>query len=125
MREQHWTVDGGSVVVDSSSTHLVSVPFSNASVVDPTVEFVDTVSSCRMSWFLSLAAKQGWGIDRHSDKATSQMNCDAENCSVFLKIIIHPQIEWICGSAPTTQKVEQLRYLNQRGVPWLIPFASK
>ena len=49
--------DGGALVVGSSSPHVVPLPMSDASAVDPEEAFVASLSSCHMLWFLSIAAK--------------------------------------------------------------------
>lgn len=50
--------DGGVEVLGSSSPHIVPIPMSDASAVDPEEAFVASLSSCHMLWFLSIAAKR-------------------------------------------------------------------
>ena len=57
-RRHVWRFDGGVEVPGSSSPHVVPLPMSDASAVDPEEAFVAALSSCHMLWFLSLAAKQ-------------------------------------------------------------------
>ena len=52
--------DGGSEWVGSSSPHVVPLPMSDASAVDPEELFVASLSSCHMLWFLSIAACAGF-----------------------------------------------------------------
>ena len=56
--------DGGLEVPGSSSPHVVPLPFSDASAVDPEEAFVASLSSCHMLCFLSLAAKRKFCVDR-------------------------------------------------------------
>ncbi|MCX5651296.1 MAG: OsmC family peroxiredoxin, partial [Planctomycetota bacterium] len=44
--------DGGVEVPGSSSPHVVPLPMSDASAVDPEEAFVASLSSCHMLWFL-------------------------------------------------------------------------
>ena len=60
--------DGGVEVPGSSSPHVVPVPLSDPSAVDPEEAFVASLSSCHMLWFLSIAAKRGFCVDRYLDK---------------------------------------------------------
>mgnify|MGYP003652837290 CR=1 FL=1 len=72
-RRHHWTFDGGAVIAASSSPHIVPVPMSDASAVDPEEAFVAALSSCHMLWFLDLARRGGFTVDRYADAATGTM----------------------------------------------------
>ena len=69
-RAHEWHFDGGCKVPASSSPHVVPLPFSDASAVDPEEAFVASLSSCHMLWFLSIAAKRGYVVDQYRDAAT-------------------------------------------------------
>lgn len=47
-RAHVWQFDGGCTVPASSSPHVVPLPFSDASAVDPEEAFVASLSSCHM-----------------------------------------------------------------------------
>ena len=55
-RAHTWTFDGGIEIEASSSPHVVPLPMSRESAVDPEEAFVASLSSCHMLWFLSIAA---------------------------------------------------------------------
>ena len=57
-RSHTWSFDGGIEIPASSSPHVVPVPMSNESAVDPEEAFVAAVSSCHMLWFLSIASEK-------------------------------------------------------------------
>ena len=54
-RAHTWAFDSGAVVPASSSPHVVPVPMSDASAVDPEEAFVAALSSCHMLWCHALA----------------------------------------------------------------------
>lgn len=54
-RAHVWRFDGGIEVPASSSPHVVPLPMSVETAVDPEEAFVAALSSCHMLWFLSLA----------------------------------------------------------------------
>lgn len=54
-RTHKWAFDGGLVVEASSSPHVVPLPYSNESAIDPEEAFIASISSCHMLWFLSIA----------------------------------------------------------------------
>lgn len=76
-RAHRWQFDGGCMVPASSSPHVVPLPFSDASAVDPEEAFVASLSSCHMLCFLSIAAKRGFVVDSYHDEAHGLM----EKCS--------------------------------------------
>src|SRR5215207_2625030 len=67
-----WRFDGVEVPA-SSAPSSVPLPFSRADAVDPEEAFVASLSSCHMLFFLSLAAKRGFVVDRYEDQAMGLM----------------------------------------------------
>ncbi len=65
--------DGGVSLSASSSPAIVRVPMSDPAAVDPEEMFVASLSSCHMLWFLSLAAGDGYCVDRYVDEAFGVM----------------------------------------------------
>jgi organic hydroperoxide reductase OsmC/OhrA len=61
--------DGGAEVPGSSSPHVVPLPMSDASAVDPEEMFVASLSNCHMLWFLTMAVKRKFVVDRYFDAA--------------------------------------------------------
>jgi len=68
-----WRFDGGVEVPASSSPHSVRLPLSRADAVDPEEAFVAALASCHMLWFLSIAARRGWCVDRYRDQAAGTL----------------------------------------------------
>ena len=67
----------GSRCPGSSSPHVVPVPLSDPAAVDPEEAFVASIASCHMLWFLSLAAKRKYCVDRYADSAVGTMGKNA------------------------------------------------
>ena len=76
-RAHTWTFDGGAVVPASSSPHVVPLPMSDASAVDPEEAFVAALSSCHMLWFLDIASRAGWAVESYVDAAEGRMGRNA------------------------------------------------
>ena len=72
-RRHRLRFDGGTEVPGSSSPSVVPLPMSDASAVDPEEAFVASLAACHMLWFLSLAAQQGFVVDRYRDAAVGVM----------------------------------------------------
>jgi organic hydroperoxide reductase OsmC/OhrA len=106
--EMHF--DGGAVVPGSSSPHSVKLPFSDPSAVDPEEAFVASLSSCHMLWFLDLACRAGWVIDRYSDAAVGRMERDAQGRLAMTLVTLHPQVDFAGTRRPDAAEIERLHH---------------
>jgi organic hydroperoxide reductase OsmC/OhrA len=101
--------DGGAVVPGSSSPSVVKLPYSDASAVDPEEMFVASLSSCHMLWFLSLAAGDGWCVDRYEDDATGTMAKNAEGRVAMTVVTLRPRVAF-AGRQPTAAELQALHH---------------
>ncbi len=106
-RAHVWRFDGGAEVAASSSPHSVPLPLSVAENVDPEEALVAALSSCHMLFFLSLAAKRGFIVDRYQDAARGTMARNARGRMAMAKVILNPRVEY-AGSRPDRATEEQL-----------------
>ena len=84
--------DGGVEMPGSSSPHVVPVPRSDPSAVDPEEAFVASIASCHMLWFLSIAAKRGHRIDAYVDDAEGFLEPDADGRMSMTRVTLRPRI---------------------------------
>ncbi|TSD60218.1 OsmC family peroxiredoxin [Variovorax sp. KBS0712] len=102
--------DGGAQVPGSSSPHVVPLPFSDASAVDPEEMFVASLSSCHMLWFLTMAVKRKFVVDRYVDAATGVMEKNAEGKMAMTVVTLHPQVSFSGENLPTREQIEHLHH---------------
>jgi organic hydroperoxide reductase OsmC/OhrA len=107
-RAHEWRFDGGAVVRGSSSPHAVRVPWSDPQAVDPEEALVASASSCHMLWFLSLAAEQGYVVDRYTDAAHAQMGAIGFGRQGILAIVLQPQVTFSGARVPGDAAVRRL-----------------
>lgn len=86
-----WRFDGGATVPASSSPHVVPLPYSVAENVDPEEAFVAALSSCHMLFFLSLAAKARFVVDRYTDRAEGVMRT-VDGAMQVAEVTLNPQV---------------------------------
>ena len=110
-RAHSWRFDGGLEVAASSSPHVVPLPWSDASAVDPEEAFVASLSSCHMLWFLSLAAKQGFQVDRYADQASGVMARNDEGRMAMTEVVLRPQVSFSGARLPDNQQLHALHHL--------------
>jgi len=108
-RAHSWSFDGGAVVLASSSPHIVPLPFSIESAVDPEEAFVASPSSCHMLWFLSIAAKRGLRVNHYRDVAVGEMRKNERNKLVISIVRLRPQIDWD-GDTPTDSVIVEMHH---------------
>jgi Predicted redox protein, regulator of disulfide bond formation len=106
-RAHEWHFDGGAVVPGSSSPHVVRVPLSDPSAVDPEEAFVASLSSCHMLWFLSLAAEAGFVVDDYEDRASGILGKNAEGKAAMTEVTLRPVVVF-SGKRPTEEEFARL-----------------
>jgi organic hydroperoxide reductase OsmC/OhrA len=108
-RAHEWRFDGGAIVRASSSPHVVRVPMSDASAVDPEEAFVASLSSCHMLWFLSLSAGAGWVVDAYRDDAVGTMAKNASGKLAMTLVVLRPSVKF-AGEPPSTEQLIELHH---------------
>ncbi|HTX23444.1 MAG TPA: OsmC family protein [Steroidobacteraceae bacterium] len=111
-RAHEWRFDGGARVAASSSPHLVRAPLSNPASVDPEEAFIAALSSCHMLWFLDLAARAGYVIDRYTDHAEGHMGRRDHGAEWIAQVVLSPRVEFAAAEQPPDEQAVQA--LHQR-----------
>ena len=102
--------DGGSEVAGSSSPHVVPLPYSDASAVDPEEMFLASLSSCHMLWFLSVAAKRKFCVDRYFDAASGVMDKNADGKLVVSVVTLRPDVQFSGDHLPTRVDIDAMHH---------------
>ena len=110
-RSHTWSFDGGIEIPASSSPHVVPVPMSNESAVDPEEAFVAAVSSCHMLWFLSIAAEKSFIVESYEDNAIGVLGKNGEGKLAMTKITLKPKVNFNDTTVPTSEQVDELHRL--------------
>jgi organic hydroperoxide reductase OsmC/OhrA len=100
-RVHNWTFDGGAVVSASSSPHVVKVPYSDPTCVDPEEAFIASLSSCHMLFFLDFASKAGYLVDSYTDTAEGHMAKNEVGKVAVTSVTLGPNVIFF-GSKPMT-----------------------
>jgi organic hydroperoxide reductase OsmC/OhrA len=109
-RAHTWTFDGGAVVPASSSPHVVPVPMSDAGAVDPEEAFVAALSSCHMLWFLDIAARAGYAVDRYEDAADGHMGRNGAGKLVVDVVTLRPRARFAGARVPDAAALAALHH---------------
>lgn len=104
-RGHTWRFDGGLEVRASSSPHVVPLPMSDATAVDPEEAFVASLASCHMLWFLAIAAKRGFVVDRYQDNALGQIGRNAEGKLAMTVVTLRPAVMFSGPSLPAWTEI--------------------
>lgn len=102
--------DGGLEVPGSSSPSVVPVPMSDASALDPEEAFVASLSSCHMLWFLSIAAKRKFCVDRYFDAASGVMEKNVDGKMAMTLVTLRPDVTFSGERLPTREELGRLHH---------------
>ena len=102
--------DGGVEVAGSSSPHVVPLPMSDAAAIDPEEAFVASLSSCHMLWFLSIAAKRRFCVDRYQDAAVGVMAQNDQGKMAMTVVTLRPAVTFSGERQPTREQIEALHH---------------
>lgn len=109
-RGHTWSFDGGATVQASASPHIVPIPYSIEANVDPEEAFVASISSCHMLFFLSIAAKRGWVVEKYTDHATGFMEKDDHGKNFIKKVILAPDIHFSESAQPSENEISDIHH---------------
>jgi organic hydroperoxide reductase OsmC/OhrA len=104
-REHTWSFDGGIEVTASASPHVVPVPYANPAYVDPEEAFVAALSSCHMLFFLAIAAKKQFIVERYQDRAIGIMDKNEAGKLAMTAIHLYPDITFRSDWSPTAGQI--------------------
>jgi len=110
-RAHTWTFDGGSEIEASSSPHIVPMPMSKESAVDPEEAFVASLSSCHMLWFLSIAAGKKFIVDSYEDNAEGILEKNAEGKLAMTEVRLNVHVKFSGDTLPSQAQLDELHHL--------------
>ena len=102
--------DGGADVPGSSSPHVVRPPMSDPAAVDPEEAFVASIASCHMLWFLSIAVKARFRVDRYVDDAEGVMERNAQGKLAVTRVTLRPDVRFSGDRLPTREELDALHH---------------
>ena len=109
-RAHQWDFDGGAVVEASPSPHIVPLPYSKESSVDPEEAFVASVSSCHMLFFLTIAAKRKLVVESYVDNAVGIMSKNEKGKLAMTRVTLRPEIVFANNEQVLPEKLEKMHH---------------
>tara|TARA_B100000767_G_scaffold266100_1_gene283016 strand:+ start:296 stop:772 length:477 start_codon:yes stop_codon:yes gene_type:complete len=109
-RAHQWLFDGGSIIDASSSPHIVASPHSVEANVDPEEAFIASLSSCHMLFFLSIAAKHKFIIDKYEDNASGILQKNNQGKYAMTKVTLKPEVIFSSNAKPSLKKFEKMHH---------------
>ena len=102
--------DGGAEVPGSSSPHVVPLPMSDASAVDPEEAFVAALASCHMLFFLAIAANRKFCVEHYRDAAVGTMAKNAQGRMAMTQVTLRPKVQFSGDRVPTRDELEAMHH---------------
>jgi organic hydroperoxide reductase OsmC/OhrA len=110
-RAHRWTFDGGLSVLASASPHVVRIPYSDPSGIDPEEAFVASLSSCHMLSFLWRAAQSGFIVESYEDEAEGVLEKNAQGRLAITRVTLKPLAEFSGDRLPSGEELAHLHHL--------------
>ncbi|MBO9631521.1 MAG: OsmC family protein [Chitinophagaceae bacterium] len=107
-RVHRWDLDGGASFDISSSPEIVPVPMSDPGLMDPEEAFLASISACHMLFFLGIAAKKKWVVEKYADDATGIIEMNADGRMSFTSICLKPEILFGGDQQPGEEMISQI-----------------
>ena len=76
---------------------------------DPEQQFVASLSTCHMLWFLHLAHDAKFVVERYRDEASGVLAKNAEGRMAMTTVTLRPAVRF-AGAAPTPEQFAQLHH---------------
>jgi organic hydroperoxide reductase OsmC/OhrA len=102
--------DGGLAIPGSSSPQVIPPPMSDEAALDPEEAFVSALSACHMLWFLSLAARRGFRIDRYRDAASGIMATDKRGRLSITTVTLRPEVSFSGIRLPNYADIDAIHH---------------
>jgi organic hydroperoxide reductase OsmC/OhrA len=102
--------DGGAEVPGSSSPTVVRPPLSDPAAVDPEELFIASLASCHMLWFLDIASRAGFRVDRYEDAAEGVMEKNSAGKLAITRATLHPAVKFSGDKIPSREELERLHH---------------
>lgn len=109
-RRHRLRFDGGADVLGSASPHVVPQPMSDPAGIDPEEAFVAALASCHMLWFLALAARRGYTVERYADDAEGVMARNAAGKMAITEVTLRPRVEFSGEPRPAREEIAALHH---------------
>lgn len=109
-RRHQLRFDGGLEVPGSASPHIVPSPFADAAAIDPEEAFIASLSTCHMLWFLSIAARYGYRVDRYLDTPVGRMGRNAKGRIAMTIVTLQPAVTFSGDMLPGPTEIRHMHH---------------
>jgi len=109
-RRHRLSFDGGLDVPASSSPLVVPLPYSDPQAMDPEEAFVASLASCHMLWFLSIAVRSGFTVDRYEDDAVGVMSANERRKFFVSRVTLRPTVTFTGDRQPTPAELRHMHH---------------
>ena len=99
--------EGGIRVPATAAPANIPPTAAGAPGVDPEQTFVASLSSCHMLWFLHLASRAKYVVDRYVDEASGVLEKNAEGKMAMTRVTLRPKVSY-AGRKPNPEEHAKL-----------------
>jgi organic hydroperoxide reductase OsmC/OhrA len=100
--------NGGLVVPGTAGPANVNPRYAVEGALDPEQAFTASISSCHMLWFLDVAARAGFVVERYDDEAEGTLAPGPSGKQVMTRVVLRPRIVFGGDRQPTPDELSAL-----------------
>lgn len=101
--------EGGIRVPGNAAAGNIPATVPAAPGADPEQQFVASLSTCHMLWFLHLASRAKLTVTRYVDEASGVLEKNAQGVAMMTKVTLRPAVSF-SGTPPTAEEHERLHH---------------
>ena len=110
-RAHKWIFDCGIEIRASSSPHIVPVPLSDESAIDPEEAFLAAISCCHMLSFLPIAASKKYIVESYEDSAEGILSKNGRGKMAMTEVNLKPKIIFSGDKIPSQTQIDEFHHL--------------
>jgi organic hydroperoxide reductase OsmC/OhrA len=101
--------DHGLTVPGTAGPANVNPRYAVEGALDPEQAFTASIAACHMLWFLDVAARAGFVIERYADEAEGTLAEGPSGKQVMTRVVLRPRITF-AGRQPTSEELADLHH---------------
>lgn len=104
-RGHRWVLDGG---IDVPASSAAGIPNAVDAAIDPEEGVLSSLASCHMLFFLALAMRKNFVVDRYVDQPRGVIDRNAAGKKAFVTITLQPEATFSGDIMPTQDDIDAL-----------------
>lgn len=104
-RGHRWVLDGG---IEVPASAAAGIPHAVEAAIDPEEGVLSSLASCHMLFFLALAMRKNFIVDRYVDQPSGVIDRNASGKKAFVTVTMRPEAAFVGDILPSNDDIDAL-----------------